>query len=188
MTHIPERDSDGVILSRIKITKLGWHYQVHGLEFTVSKLNSIFNKDTSGTDLGFTGIKYYNSSDTELVAGTQAELDANCVKTVLDWEPTFDFEIIGGTLEQATIPATDTRLWIVAIPDLTVAQGGSVPFTQGGVNLRYTGNSLDIDGKTAKLMTYDATYHTNKFRMIIKHTVGVQHSIHMLFKIYRANT
>lgn len=180
-------DTDGAPLSRNKITKSGWHFQLHGVEFHTSKLSSVFNEDVDGNDLGFTTIKYYDNTDTELVAGTQTELDNNCVKTVVDWEPTQDIDVIGGILEQASTPSSDVRLWVVAVPDLTVAQGGSVPFTQGGINLRYVNNNIDLDGKTAKTLSYNATYHTNKFRIIVKHNAGYQCPIHMLFKIFREN-
>lgn len=180
-------DIDNVPYSRGKVTKTGWHNQVHAVEFETSKLSSLYNKDESGTDLGFATIKYYNSSDVELTAGTQSELDSNCVKTVVDWEPDHDFEIVGGALEQVSAPASDVRLYVVAVPDLTVAQGGSVPFVQGGLNLRHLSKELDIDGKAPKLMAYDATYHTNKFRIIAKHNTGFNCPILVLFKIFREN-
>jgi len=180
-------DVDGAPLQRTKITKTGWHFQLHGLEFCTSGLASGFNEDVDGNDLGFTSLKFYNSSDVELVAGTQAELDANCVKTVYDIEIGQDIEVIGGLIEQPALPTTDVRMWVLAIPDLTVAQGGSVPFTQGGINLRYISGNLDLDGKTPKLLPYSATYHTNKFRIIVKHNAGVIHPIHMLFKLFREN-
>jgi hypothetical protein len=180
-------DSNGAPLSRTKITRTGWHFQLHGVEFCTSQLNSTFNEDKDGNDLGFTTLKFYNSSNVELTAGTQAELDANCIKTVLTWEPTEDIEIIGGVLEQPTPPTTNMRLWATAIPDLTPAQGGSVPFTTGGVNLRYISGNLDLDGKTPKLLPYDATYHTNKFEIVVKHETGVINPVHMLFKVFRLN-
>ncbi len=181
-------DSNGIMLARTKITKTGWHFQLHGIEFSTSKLNSLFNEDSDGNDLGFTSIKFYNSANTELVAGTQVELDNNCVKTVVDWEMDNDIEIIGGTLEQVTPPNSDVRVWIIAIPDLTIAQGGSIPFVQGGLNLKYISTKVDIDGKTPKLLPYNSVSHTNKFRMIIKHGSGVQCPINLLFKLFRKNS
>ena len=180
-------DTDGVHLSRTKITKSGWHYQIHGTEFTSAKLNSVYNKDEDGNDLGFTTIKYYNVNDVELVAGTQAELDTDCVKTVFTWEPDQDIDVIGGVLEQPTPTTNDVRLWVTAIPDLPVPNG-SVPFTTGGINLKYISGNIDIDGKTAKTLPYNATYHTNKFRITVRHDAGDKYPVHMLFKIYRENS
>lgn len=183
------RDMDGVKLARAKITRTGWHFQMQPIEITTSKLAGFYNKDMTESDLGFTTIKFYNSSDTELTAGTQSELTANCVKTVIDWEPTQDIEVLGGTVYQSSAPATDVRAWVCAIPDLTVAQGGSIPFVDGGLNLKYMGigNVVDIDGKTPKLLPYSATYHTSKFRLILRHSTGVQHTMMMIFKLFREN-
>ncbi len=179
-------DADGVPLSRTKITQSGWHFQAHVFEFTTSKLASTYSKDIDDDDLGFLTIKYYDSSDVELVAGTQAELDSDCVLTVIDWEPDYNYEIIGGTLYQSVVPSTDVRLWILAVPDLTPAQGGSIPFVEGGLNLKHmgTGPIVDLDGKTPKLMSYDATYHTNKFRFTTRHNAGAQCPLMIMFKIF----
>ena len=180
-------DVDGAPLTRTKITKTGWHFQLHGVEFCTSGLGSLYNKDKEGADLGFCSLKFYNSSDVELVAGTQAELDSNCTKTVMDIEIDHDIEVIGGTVEQPTPPTTDIRMWVTAIPDLTIAQGGSVEFAQGGVNLRYISKNLDLDGKTPKLLPYSATYHTNKFRVTMRHAAGEICPVHMLFKLFKEN-
>ena len=184
--NVSMTDSNGISLARTKITKSGWHYQIHGTEFTSAKLNSIYNKDEDGNDLGFTTIKYYDVNDVELVAGTQAELDTDCVKTVFTWEPDQDIDVIGGVLEQPTPTTNDVRLWVTAIPDLP-APNGSVPFTTGGINLKYISGNIDIDGKTAKTLPYNATYHTNKFRITVRHDAGDKYPVHMLFKIYLQN-
>lgn len=183
-------DTDGAPLQRTKMTKTGWHYQCHAIEFISSKLASVHNADRTDTDLGFTSIKFYNSSDVELTAGTQTELDNNCVKTVITLEQEYDFEIIGGNIYQGSQPSVDVRLWVTAAPDLTVAQGGSVPFCQGGANLKHMGAGLvfDIDGKTPKMMAYNATYHTNKFEITLHHPTGHQHAMMMIMKLYRENT
>lgn len=182
-------DADGAQLSRGKITKSGWHFQCHSVEFTTSLLSSVYNSDKTETDLGFTSIKYYNSSDVELVAGTQAELDSNCVKTVITLELDQDIEVIGGVIYQGTEPSSDVRLWVTAIPDLP-APNGSVPFCQGGANLKHmgTGAVYDIDGKTPKMLPYDNTYHTNKFEITLIHPTGHQHNMMMIMKLFRENT
>lgn len=186
---IAPTDSDGAALARNKITKAGWHFQCHTLEFTTALLASTYNCDKTETDLGFSDIKFYNNSDTELVAGTQAELIANCVKTVITLEIDHDIEVIGGVVYQSTAPSSDVRLWVTAIPDLP-APNGSIPFCQGGANLKYmgTGEVYKIDGKTPKLLPYDAVYHTNKFELTLRHPVGHQHSMMLMMKLFRENS
>jgi len=180
-------DSDGVPLSRTKVTQTGWHYQIHCIEFDTGLLNSKYNKDINGNDLGFLTVKYYDANNVELVAGTQLELTENCVKTVATWEPGYDIDIVGGLLLQDTRPTTNVRMWVVAVPDVPVQYGGSVPFAQGGLNLKHIVGSIDIDGLVPKYLFYDATYHTTKFQITVKHDLAVQHPIHMVFKVFRQN-
>lgn len=185
-TNLTPSDTDGVPLSRTKVTKTGWHYQANSVEFSTAKLSSLVNIDAAGDDLGYTTIKYYDVVGVELVAGTQGELDTDCVKTVITWEPGVDYEIIGGTLYQSAAPSNDVRLWITAVPDLTPAQGGSIPFMEGGMNLKHmgTGAIMELDGKTPKLMTYNATYHTSKFQITATHTAGDQCPVMVVLKVF----
>jgi len=180
-------DSNGIPLQRTKITRTGWHYQAHSIELTTSKLASVYNSNIAGTDLGYTSMKFYNSSNVELTAGTQTELDTDCVKTVVSWEPSHDVEVLGGVIFQSTAPTSDTRLWVMAVPDIPAFMGGSVPFLDGGINLRYmgTGQVFDIDGRTPKLMPHNANNHTNKFHLTLTHPAGSQHSIMFVAKVFR---
>lgn len=185
MGFIPERDGDGVAFNRIKITHSGWHFQLYGMEFETAKKDSEVNTDVDGTDLGHLSLKFYDSNDQELTA--QIDITASCVKTVADWEPTWDYEIIGGTFRQISVPASDVIFNCVAVPDLTAEQGGSVPFANN-VNLRFVGTEDHIraDGRSPKQLAYDAVYHTNKLRFIIRHTTGLQHKIQLQMEVYRA--
>ena len=184
------RDSDGSPLQRGKTTKTGWHYQPHWVEITTSKIGGIYNKDDNGVDLGFATIKLYDDIDsasaTEITV--QATADTDCVKTVVDWMPTHDYEVIAAKIFQDGKPSNDHRVYVVAVPDLTPAQGGSIPFSTGGINLKHlgTGAAADTDGRSSKYMTYDATYKTNKFRIIINHPAGEQHTFAMLFELFMA--
>ena len=118
----------------------------------------------------------------------QAYLDANCVRTDLLFEPTHDMEVIGGKLKQRSAPTKDVHIWIIAVPDVPKVAGGSVDFTQGGLNLYDLGDNAtyDIDGKTAKMMGYHATYHTNKFQVILRHDEGYNCRVSMHFKLFKS--
>lgn len=181
------KDTDGAPLARNKITRSGWHFQGQSIELTTSLLNGIYNKNVSETDLGFASVKCYDSGDTELT--TQASIDSSGVKTVLTWEPTHDIEMIGGDFYQSTQPTTDTRIWVTAIPDLP-APNGTIPFLQGGHNLRHMGTGLvfRIDGRTPKLLPYDAVYHTSKFEICLRHTAGHQHTIMFTPELFKVNS
>ncbi len=179
-------DADGVPLSRTKITRTGWHFQGQSVEITTSTLNGFYNKDVNENDLGYVTVKGYDVSNTELT--TQGDLDTNCVKSVITWEMSQDIEIIGGEFYQSSPPLTDTRIWVTAIPDLPTPNG-SVPFLQGGHNLKLmgTGRIFSIDGRTPKHLPYDATYHTNKFEVTIRHAAGARHTLMFIPELFREN-
>lgn len=180
-------DSQGVMFVRPKITKTGWSSQFHYVEFTTSKLNSIINLDKSGSDTGFCSIKFKDNLNVEILTGLQLTLDLSCTQTIVDWEPDFDYEIIGGRLVQAGPPGQDVRLSVVAVPDINQSNGGSVEYVAGGLNLRKLDTGLEMNGRSPRLMVYDADLHTNKFRLKLTHPAGVQHTVGIIFEIFKAD-
>ena len=181
---IPERDSDGNPISRGKASKTGWTYHLNGVEFVTSKIGSIVNKDVNGDDLGFTTYKIYDDTDTEI---TLEANQGNAVKTVIDWEPTFDYEIVGGHLKTTNTITDDVYIYVLGVPDLTPAQGGSKEFISC-INMKFikAHDSIDADGRATKFLPYDATYHTNKMRITLNHPVGLQCEFLMIFEIFKA--
>lgn len=179
-------DSDGAPLVRTKIAPAGWHYQLHGVELTTSLLPGYYNHDVSGTDYGFITIKHYDASGALLT--TQESIDTDCVKTVMDWEPTWDYEMIGGSVYQTTTPTSNFRFWITAVPDVPANMGGSVAFGTS-VNLKYVSQagSVAMDGRSPKRLVYNAVYHTNKLRITHMHEAGLRHTVLYLFELFKSS-
>lgn len=177
------KDSEGAVLSRKKITYTGWSYQLHGIEFTTSSLNPIYSKDIDGNDTGYSTIKLYDSSDLEI---TDPLNEGNAVKTVVDFEPTHDYEMMGGMFKIKSALTQDVRLWVIGVPDIPAASGGSKIFISN-INLRYVGleEGINVDGRVPKLLTYSATNHTNKLRLILKHPAGYQADMHIIFEFFK---
>jgi hypothetical protein len=185
------KDSDGSTIQKQKVTTSGWVYQLHCFEFKTATLNTIVSKKEDGTDYNFATAKFYkldNGSEVEITGDdlNQEFLDANCVKTVIDWEPTHDYDIIGGSLKQKDVPTEDVYLWVTGVPDVPAQYGGSKLFVSS-VNLAYIGTDqgLRIDGRVAKYMPYSSTYHTNKFRLTLRHSAGFKHEVVMQFEIFK---
>lgn len=180
-------DTDGAQIVRLKAAKAGWAFRALGVEFTTAALDSLYCEDYTGATIPFVTCKYYNSSDTEVT--TPGLLGANLatiVKTVVDIEPTYDYEIIGGSLRLLSTISDDCRLWIVAAPDIPAAYGGSREMASG-VNLRYISSTeaFTVDGRVTKYMTYSATTHQGKLRFIFKHAAGLQATIMFLLDHYK---
>lgn len=182
---VSTKDADGSVIIRPKAAKAGWTYHLTAPEFTTSKVDSLYHKDVAGTDLSQCTVKYYDASNVELT--TQGTCDTDCVKTVFSFEPPFDYEIIGGTVKTIGAVSVDVRAWVIAVPDISAANGGSKVMVQN-VNLKFIdpNNGIEADGRASKYMVYNATYHTNKLQLILKHPAGHKEDIMMAFEIYKA--
>ena len=175
------KDADGSIIQRPKAAKAGWSYQLHGVAIKTSDLSGFYNKNDSESDLGFTTIKLYNSSGTEIT--DQSTADTDCVKTVIDWCTNHEMEIIGGALYQSTPPDSDLYFWCKAAPGIA-----NIMFVQGGVNLKLVGSGgiVNADGRASKYMHPTVPVSgINKFRLTFKHAAGVKHEMQMLFELFK---
>ena len=147
--NVSATDHDNAPYMRMKGATKGWTFQVRSMEFKLGTLNSLKNLDINEADYGDAVIKFYNSSNVELTAGTQAELDANCVRTDLEWTYPADIEMIGGSMKAVVQPTNDVRVWCQGAPDY----GGPVMIS--GINFRIR-QECEIDGRVVKRMTYAA--------------------------------
>lgn len=187
-TSLSQIDTDGAQIVRIKAAKRGWSFWSIPIEIVTSTLGgSLFSQDSAGNNISWITCKIYDGNNAEIT--TAGLLNANlntCVKTVIDFEPTFNYEIIGGSLRINSNPSQDVRMWIVAAPDIPAQYGGSKEFASG-INLKFlsSDNSWDIDGRVTKSVTYDANTHQGKIRMILKHPAGLQVNIMFVAQIYR---
>lgn len=181
------KDTDGATIVRSKAAKKGWSFWAIPIEITTSTLGTMYCKTSDGADIPWVNCKIYDGNNAEITdpGPLGINLDA-CVKTVVDFEPTFDYEIIGGALRINSNPATDIRMWIVGAPDIPAEMGGSKEFASG-LNLKFLAPdiSFDIDGRVTKFLTYNATTHQGKMRIILKHPAGTEVNMQFVVHIYR---
>lgn len=196
-----EIDGEGRQVQRAAYGKKGWTYLAHPIEFTTSKLSACYAKDWKNSDRNDFDFKFYNSSGTELVAGTQAELDANCVETRVTLKLDYDYEIISGKIDQKSVPTSDVRLWVVGgVIDSTNNYPWEYPASSGiyhvkefagGINLAFMneGQEMETDGRASKFMCKTKTgvpYNANQFQFIIRHDAGYKHDLMILLEYFRA--
>ena len=176
-------DADGAPIARSKAAKAGSFYCLLPVEFATSSVSSVYSNNVDDTARAGITYKIYNSSDEDI---TSVLGEPFATKTVVDVELPYDYEMIGGALRQTATPIEDVRLWVVAVPDVPAIYGGSKEMI-GGINLQYMhgGDVIFADGRAAKYLTYSATTHTNKMRIIIRHPAGYVHRLMVTFEIYR---
>lgn len=178
-----QSDTDGALFVRSKEAPTGWTYQIRGVEFTTSLLNSLVNNDSNNVAVGDTTITFY---DTTGAVVTLATAQSSIVKTVVDIEPKYDLYIIGGTLKILATPANPVRVSVITAPDITYASGGSRILIQN-INFKYVTASDKIiaDNRTSAFLPYNATTHSNKIRLIVYHNAGEQDSITFFLESYK---
>ena len=185
---LTQLDIDGAQIVRMKAAKKGWSFWAVPIEFTTSVLGAaIYCKDRNDTNIpGITG-KIYDASNAEITTTGVDNINlSSCVKTVIDFEPPYDYELIGGSLRINSNPGTDVRLWIIGAPDIPASYGGSKEFASG-INLKYLAPNagFDIDGRVTKYLTYNPTNHSGKMRFILKHPTGTQVNLQITIQVYR---
>ncbi len=187
-TTLSQFDTDGAQIVRQKAAKKGWSFWAVPIEFKTSTLlGSLFAKDVTDTAIPGISCKIYDEDDVEITTAGLANINLlACVKTVIDFEPLFDYEIIGGALRVNSTVTQDVRMWIVGAPDIPAIYGGSKEFASG-INLKYLApdNSFDMDGRVTKFLTYNASTHTSKMRIILKHPAGANIDAQLVIHIYR---
>ena len=180
-----EIDDEGRQTVRRATAKKGWHYSAIVAEIKTSTVE-MYNKDFEGNDLGYITIKLYDNSDVEI---TDPANYINCVKTVVNIAPDFDFEVIQGDIYHSIRPTQDVRLWTLAgITELGAA--GAKVFVNG-LNLKYMSpdDHIKSDGRSSKFMSKDITglpYQGNQFQFILKHPAGYEHELMVVLDIYKA--
>lgn len=181
-------DIDGIPFMRLKASKKGWSFWALPIEINTSLLSgNLFCKDSNGVDIPGITVKIYDAQGVEITVPGLANINLSlCTKTVIDFEPAFDYEMIGGSLRINSNPAQDVRLWIVGAPDIPAIYGGSKEFASG-VNLKFLApdSSFEIDGRVTKYVTYNATDHRGKLRVILKHPAGLSLNCQILIHTYR---
>lgn len=179
---ITPRAPDGRPAVRMTTANRTKNFNLKTMSFVPGDSASAKSLDITFANTGDVTLICYTSSGTVTTDPTQA------VKTVLDWEPTYNYEIIGGWIDiPPGIVGTTPGVWYVCaigLPDIPSAYGGSVGFVAPtDLALVYT-NKVVSDGRATQYLSYNATYHTNKMRWVFKHPTGTNPRIQLYVETF----
>ena len=194
------RDAQGKPYFAQSVTNTEWYYSPHSLDFYTAKYKSLYNRNhlgagiDDGTDAGDAWLTFYDADGNEIVHGGyeetdeeyQARLTSQCVKTIMHWEKREAFDVVGAQLYIANAPTGRAYLWVIAAPDIPYEYGGSKPFMGRGMNLQMMREKSmhQFDAKTTKTVHYDPVYHSGRVDCIVKHAVGEQIGIQLIYIVY----
>jgi len=183
-----EVDDDGRQIVKAATTYKGWRYLAHVIEMETAKIGGCFSNDFQSIARGDFTMKFYDDQDVEITSGLQADLDSDCVKTVITFQPTYDFDLIGGNVHQHTTPTENVRMWVVAgAVDLGPAY---VKEFVGGLNFKFLGvnEQIETDGRAGARLNYSTPgvpVPTNKMQYIVTHPAGHHHEIMIVMEYFR---
>lgn len=182
--RLDQRDSDGAPLARMKAAPTGWSYQLRGVEVTTGTVGgSLVNKDQNNASLSDITVTCYDGSG---VAVTDPLSNSSVIKTVLDWEPSYDYYIVSGAAKALVTPSSNVYLSVIGVPDYPPAYGGTKVFIQN-INFKYLINEkVNADGRAAKALLYNSPApHTNKLRFVFFNDAGFQMTTSIWLEIYK---
>jgi len=166
---------DGRPIYKFSITNRTTNYKLRAISFYTAQSGSVHNLDPNGNDYGDVTMKMYDVTGSLVTTGSLA------AKTVIDFEPTYSYEILSGFIDVPSVLAGGTTdqwfLTAVAVPDYPPAYGGSIDYVSQ-VNLEAIAanfNRLVADGRAVSFMANQAASgapHTNKLRFIFYHPLG----------------
>jgi hypothetical protein len=180
------KDTDGAQIVRVKAAKKGWTYGSIPIEFKTAEIGSMYSKTADGVDRPGVSLKFFDNTGAEITTEGLSEInETTIIRSIVDFEPPYDYEVIGGTLRIGTDIAFDCRLWIIAVPDIAAPNGSKE--MAGGINLKFLAPQqiLQVDGRVSKTLTYNASLHTNKLRFIFEHQAGTKTDIHINIELFR---
>ena len=193
---IKQADSDtGGLATSPKYAPDGWRQQMFEVEFETSNSDPVklHEKDYMNQDIGWSTLKFYKDDNgTEVECTDQADIDANCTRTDIEWMPNIDYMIKGGFIGQITVPPQDVYVWVqgAVLPD---AYGGpQSTFAEGGINMAYVAPQarVGLDGVAGTILYYEHPQlgpglGTNKIRFVCRHSAGFKHRFQVIFDIFR---
>jgi hypothetical protein len=164
---IAPRAADGRPDFRMTAANKARNFNLRIFSFVAGDSSTLSNQDANFNALSDITMTCYDVSGDVTTDPTAA------VKTVLDLEPSFNYEIIGGWINTPTslFGGTTGEWWIsaVGVPDIPLAYGGSINFVYPANLELVSTNQIVSDGRASQYLTYNPTYHTNKLRWIVKH-------------------
>jgi hypothetical protein len=176
-------DVDNALIVRTKAAKKGWTYCATGFTFSLATPASVSALNVDGTSKSWITVTCKDASG---VIVTDSSLSSTIVQTYVDFEPPYDYEVIGGELRQSLTLIDDVIFFILAAPDIPAAAGGSKVMAEG-LNIKFLapGNMFSVDGRVSKLLTHNSVYHTSKLRFVFWHRAGLQEQIMITVEHYR---
>lgn len=166
------RASDGRLTVRDSTANRTTNFKLRVFSFKTAKTGSVHNVNpVTDADYGDATLSLFDENG-------QPCADADAVKSIIDWEPHYNYEIIGGYMDvPASFKDGASDAWflsVIGVPDYPPEMFGSVDYISE-VNLEAVSTQKIVsDGRAVSYMPYNygGAPHTNRLRFVVKHPKG----------------
>jgi hypothetical protein len=176
------RDSTANRMTTFKLRAVSFYSSTVG--GAVHNMNPV-----TGLDYGDVTVTLYDASGNAITDPTS---EASAVRTVIEWEPHYDYEIIGGYMDvPSSLRDGTSDAWFlsaIGVPDYPPAYFGSIDYISE-VNLEAISTQRVVsDGRAVSFLPYNlgGAPHTNKLRFILKHPAGAKQRFQILVEHFTA--
>lgn len=181
-TVLIPKSADGRMVVRMTTASKARNFNLRIFSFLAGDHTTLKNQDSNYNALSDITMTCYD------VGGVVTTDPTTAVKTVVDLEPHYNFEIIGGWIDTppGLVGGTSGDWWIscVGVPDIPYTYGGSVNFVYpANLEIVYT-QKVVSDGRASQYLIYSPTYHTNKVRWIMKHPVNANAQVQIYVETF----
>ena len=134
----------------------------------------------TNADIGDVAYTMYDNTNTVTTTPSAA------VKTVIDFMPHYNYEIVGAFADlPPSLAGGTTDAWYmggIGVPDIPAVAGGSIAYlTETNLEAIAASGRFHSDGRAVSYLPYNyGGYPTNKLRFIIKHPAGAS----LRFQLY----
>jgi hypothetical protein len=174
-----QRTEDGRITVRDSTANRTTNFKLRAVSFyTADFVGGLHNvSPITWSDYGDVTVRLFKADDSEITVEVDEVL---AVKTILDFEPPYNYEIIGGFLDiPSDLKDGTTDAWFISavgVPDYPPEYFGQIDFISE-VNIEaVTAARVTSDGRAISYLPYNhgGMPHTNLLRFVIRHPVGVK--------------
>ena len=167
----------------------GWAFQQREVEFQTGKLDSIHDRDKLDVDHNDHTLKFYRADNTEITAAdlNQPYLDANCVRTDLEWSPSHHWGIRAAYCSHTDVPNEAVYGWIdskILLPSPPYPPGiyYNWPFADGGFNFEFVAPQGRIGASEDNFINFK---DTDGLIWTFRHSAGFNHRIQCVMDIIK---
>ena len=177
--NVPEADA-----VRITTCRFGRKLTSRFISFATALPDSLDNTDENAVDYGDV---VYSMRD---AANAVTLVPAAAVRTLIDFQPPFDYEISAGTIFlPSALAGADENLWelhVRAAPDIPAAYGGSIPFVANNRIKWIKGQRLDLDASLNPAeVTGALSPLARKIRFTFLHPAGASSEFQVNMQVFK---